>query len=125
MSGGTMGKRENVVRDKSFVFAVRIVYLFKRLSGEKREFVLSRQILKSGTSIGANVEEADNAISKRDFSGKISIAYKEAKETQYWLRLLLATGYIAQNEFDSLISDCDELCRLLFSILRTSRINLQ
>lgn len=120
-----MGGKRNIVKEKSFDFAVRIVELHKCLTAEKKEYILSKQVLRSGTSIAANIEEADNAISKRDFSSKISISYKEAKETHYWLRLLLATGYINQREFDSLIGDCDDICKLLFSILRTTRINKQ
>jgi len=103
-------KKKNVVKDKSFTFAVRIVNLYKFLKEEKKEFILSKQILRSGTSIGANIEEADGGISKADFSNKISIAYKEAKETHYWLRLLNETGYIDQTSFDSIINDCNEIC---------------
>ncbi|MGA2625233.1 MAG: four helix bundle protein [Bacteroidota bacterium] len=120
-----MGGKRNIVREKSFDFAVRIVGLHRYLAAEKKEYVFSKQVLRSGTSIAANVEEADSAISKRDFSSKISISCKEAKETHYWLRLLLATDYINQREFDSLIGDCDEICKLLFSILKTTRINKQ
>lgn len=115
--------RENIVQQKSFRFAVRIVRLSKHLAAEQREYVLSRQILKSGTSIGANIEEADGAISKKEFSNKISIAYKEAKETHYWLRLLRESEYLSAQEFESLIFDCNELCKLLFAILKTSRLN--
>lgn len=82
--------KENIIKNKSFDFSVRIVGQYKFLKDEKKEFVLSKQILKSGTSIGANVEEADGGISKAEFSNKLSIAYKEAKETHYWLRLLKA-----------------------------------
>lgn len=115
-------KGENIVLKKSFAFAVRIVELYQFLT-EKKEFVLSKQILRSGTSIGANIEEADGGISKADFSAKISIAYKESKETHYWLRLLKETKLINQKLFDSLLGDCNELCKLLFSILKTSRMN--
>lgn len=114
--------KENVVKDKSFKFAVRIVKLYQYLCSDKKEYVLSKQILRSGTSIGANVEEADGGISKSDFSSKISIAYKEAKETHYWLRLLKETNYLDDKMFNSLIYDCDEICKLLFSILKTTRI---
>lgn len=117
-----VGRKENAVRDKSFDFAIRIVKLYQQLSNQNLEYVLSKQLLKSGTSIGANTEEADSAISMADFSNKISIAYKEARETHYWLRILQSTGYIDKTEFDSLIEDCDELCKLLFSILKTTRI---
>ena len=115
--------KENIVKNKSFAFAIRIVKLYQYLCKEKYEYVLSKQILKSGTSIGANIEEADGGISKSDFSSKISIAYKESKETHYWLRLLKETGYIGDKLFDSLIADCNEICKLLFSILKTTRIN--
>jgi four helix bundle protein len=114
--------KESIVREKAFKFAIRIVKLYQFLSTEKKEFVLSKQILRSGTSIGANIEEADGAISKKEFSNKISIAYKEARETSYWLRLLNATDFIEKHLFDSLAADCDELCRLLFAIIRTTRI---
>lgn len=115
--------KENVVKDKSFKFAVRIVKLYQYLCEEKREYVLSKQILRSGTSIGANVEEADGGISKADFSNKILLAYKEAKETHYWIRLLKETDYMDKKMYNSLIEDCNEICKLLFSILKTSRIN--
>jgi four helix bundle protein len=117
--------KNNVLREKSFAFAVRIVKLYQYLCSEKKEFVLSKQILRSGTSIGANVEEAQGGVSKADFSNKIAIAYKEAKETHYWLRLLHATKYIDQQFFQSILEDCDELCRLLFAVLKTTRINEQ
>lgn len=114
--------KENIIKDKSFNFAVRIVNLNKYLVSKKKEFVLSKQILRSGTSIGANVEEAIGGISKSDFSHKISIAYKEGRETHFWLRLLYAAEYIDKNMYDSLIHDCDENCKILYAILNTSRI---
>jgi four helix bundle protein len=112
--------KENVVQDKLFDFAVRIVNLYKHLSQEKKEFVLSKQLLRSGTSIGANVEEAIGGISKVDFRAKLSIAYKEARETVYWLRLLHTTEYLNDKEFESVFYDADELCRLLFTIIKSS-----
>ncbi len=115
--------KENIVKDKSFKFAVRIVKLYQFLCNEKKEYVLSKQILRSGTSIGANVEESVGGISKSDFSNKISLAYKEAKETHYWIRLLKETRYIEEKMFESMINDCDEICKLLFTILKTTRIN--
>lgn len=115
--------KENIIKDKSFKFAVRIVSLYIYLKDEKKEYVLSKQILKSGTSIGANVEEADGGISKAEFSSKISIAYKEAKETHYWLRLLKETNFIAENIFNSMLEDLNEIMKILFSILKTTRIN--
>lgn len=114
---------ENVLMDKSFMFAVRIIRLYQYLCSEHKEFVLSKQILRSGTSIGANVEEAHGGISDADFSNKISTSYKEARETKYWLRLLHATDYIDKKLFDSMFSDCDELCKLSYSILDTTRIS--
>jgi four helix bundle protein len=112
--------KNNVVKDKSYAFALRTIKLYKHLSEVKKEYILSKQILKSGTSIGANIEEADAAISRADFSSKISIAYKEARETRYWLRLLLDSSYLDKNSFDSIFVDADELCKLLFTILKSS-----
>ncbi|MEM9674022.1 MAG: four helix bundle protein [Bacteroidota bacterium] len=97
---------DNPVREKSFAFAIRVVGLYKYLVNKKKEFVLSKQLLKSGTSIGANVEEGIGGISREDFRAKLSIAYKEARETKYWLRLLHATGFIDEHAFDSMIKDC-------------------
>lgn len=112
--------RENIIKDKSFDFAVRIVNLYKHLSQEKREFVLSKQLLRSGTSIGANVEEAIGGVSKADFKANLGIAYKEARETVYWLRLLHTTEYLNDKEFESIHADSDELCKLLFSIIKST-----
>ncbi|HKK24856.1 MAG TPA: four helix bundle protein [Gracilimonas sp.] len=113
----------NNLYDKSYAFAIRVVKGYQFLSREKRDFIISKQLLRSGTSIGANVAEANGAISKSDFSHKISIVYKEALETKYWLKLLLDTGYINSKIFGSMHDDADELCRILFSILKTTRIN--
>ena len=112
---------ENAIYEKSFLFAIRIVKLCKHLQTEYKEYVLSKQILCSGTSIGANVAEAQQAQSKPDFTSKLSIALKEAKETDYWLRLLYATEYLSDTEFNSMIADCDEIERLLVSIIKTSK----
>jgi four helix bundle protein len=117
-------KGENPVRDKSYAFALRIVVLYRFLSEEMREFVLSKQVLRSGTSIGANVEEALGGQSEKDFHAKLSIAYKEARETLYWLRLLHDSGYIDDNNFDSLSSDCNELLKLLGSITKSMKDKL-
>ena len=119
----TMIDKKNVLQNKSFSFAKRIVELYKLLSETKKEYVLSKQILKSGTSIGANITEANGAISKQDFSAKMSIAYKESLETKYWLRLLHETNYIEKKVFENLFNDCDELSKILFAILKTTRIN--
>lgn len=111
---------EGPLLKKSFDFAVRIMKLQRYLQVSEREYIVSKQLVRSGTSIGANVEEANGAISKADFTSKISIAYKEARETSYWLRLLFASGYLEAPLFDSLHSDTQELCRILYAILRTS-----
>jgi len=118
-----MNGNDNVIKVKTFKFAVRIVKLYQYLRIEKKEYVLSKQILRSGTSVGANVEEAGGGISRLDFSHKISISYKEAKETHYWLRLLKESDYLEKRLFDSLISDCEEICKILYSILKTTRLN--
>ncbi len=114
---------ENVLKTKSYKFALSIVNTFKYLSSEKREFIMSKQLLRCGTSIGANVAEANGAISEADFSSKISIAYKEALETKYWLNLLHDSGYIESNRFHKLFDNADQICRICFSILKTTRID--
>jgi len=108
--------KENVVQQKSFQFAIRVINLYKYLTNEKKEFVLSKQILRSGTSIGANIEESIGGQSERDFLSKISISYKEARETIYWLKLLKETDYIKTEEFESLFNDAEEICKILGSI---------
>lgn len=117
-------KTDNVLYPKAYNFAIRIVKAYQYLSDDKKEFILSKQLLRSGTAIGANVSEANGAISKSDFSAKISIAYKECLETKYWLSLLKDTGYIENNAFESIYNDADEIGKILFSILKTTRINL-
>ena len=109
---------KNIIENKSFDFAVRIVNLYKYIINEKREFVLSKQLLRSGTSIGANVAEAERAQSRADFAAKMSVALKESNETLYWLRLLNATDYITNEEFSSMQKDLDELISLLVSICK-------
>jgi four helix bundle protein len=108
--------KDNVVQQKSFAFAIRIVNLYKHLVYEKKEFVLSKQILRCGTSIGANIEESIGGQSDRDFLSKISISYKETRETIYWLKLLKETDFIKIEEFESLNNDAEEICRILGSI---------
>lgn len=115
--------KENVIQQKSFVFAIRIVNAYKYLTEQKKEFVLSKQLLRSGTSIGANVEEAIGGQSKKDFITKISISYKEARETKYWLNLLTATDYLDEKLSKSLIDDAEELSKILSSILLSSKQN--
>ena len=114
----------NIIKEKSRNFAIRIVRLYKYLCEEKKEFVLSKQLLRSGTSIGANVNEALCGISKKDFLAKMYIAYKEAAESQYWLDLLNATEFISDKEFTSINNDCEELRKLLSSITKTTQENL-
>ncbi len=110
---------KNNIQEKSFAFAVRIVKLCKLLRTERKEYTLSNQLLRSGTSIGANVTEAQQAQSRADFLSKLNIALKEASETEYWLRLLEATEYLTQSEFESIHSDCDELVKILVSSVRS------
>ena len=112
--------RENVVRDKSKAFALRIIRMYQFLCSEKKEFVLSKQVLRSGTSIGANVREGDRAQSKAEFIAKINIALKEADETQYWLELFYESGTISEAMFTSMNQDCEELIRLLVSIIKST-----
>ena len=111
----------NVIVEKSKKFAVRIVRLYQYLSDEKKEFVLSKQILRSGTSIGANVHEATQGQSNADFVVKMSISLKEAVETEYWLDLLYTTDYVDQAQYTSIARDCKELVKLLTAIVKTSR----
>jgi four helix bundle protein len=115
--------KENVIQQKSFAFAIRVVNAYKYLTEQKKEFVLSKQLLRSGTSIGANVEEATGGQSKKDFIAKISISYKEARETKYWLNLLTATEYLEEKLSKSLLDDAEELCKILSSILLTTKQN--
>lgn len=112
--------KENVIAVKSYQFAIKIVNLSKELVAEK-EYILSKQVLKSGTSIGANVEEAIGGISKKDFRAKMSISYKEARETQYWLRLLKDTDYISTNRFEELNHELTSILKILFRIIETSK----
>ncbi|NCQ19533.1 MAG: four helix bundle protein [Ignavibacteria bacterium] len=117
-------KEQNVLNEKSYQFAIRIVKLYQFLKEEKKEFTLSKQILRAGTSIGANVEEATGAQSKKDFYSKVNIAYKEARETHYWLRLLYDTNYIDEKQFNSIIIDCDELLKISGTIIKTMKSKL-
>jgi four helix bundle protein len=116
-----MEKRGNVLKEKSFTFAVRIVKLTRFLQEERREFVLSKQLLRSGTAVGALVREAEQAESKADFIHKLAIALKEANETDYWLELLYQSGILDQRGFDSIKPDAIELLKLLTSIIKTTR----
>ena len=114
-------KKENIVKDKSLSFAIRIVNLYKYLVAEKRETVMSKQLLRCGTSIGANIREAEQAQSRADFLSKQNIALKEANEKEYWLELLMRTGFITQNEYERINNDCVELNKLLISIIKSTK----
>ena len=110
----------NAIVEKSFDFSCRIVYLYKHMVQEQKEYVLSRQILRSGTSIGANVHEAQRGQSRADFAAKMNIALKEANETEYWLRLLYKTEYLSEQQFSSMHHDIDELISILVAICTTA-----
>jgi four helix bundle protein len=116
--------KENIIQEKSYKFAIRIVKLYQYIINEKKEYVLSKQILRCGTSIGANIEEAIGGQSKADFISKISIAYKEARETLYWIRILKDTDYITELQAQSIISDINEILKIITSIQTSSKKNL-
>jgi len=113
--------KENTVKNKSYAFALRIIKAYKFLSSEQREFVLSKQMLRSGTGIGALIREAEHAESRADFIHKMNIALKEANETEYWLTLLHDSEFINDNSFNSIVTDCQELIKMLISIIKTSK----
>ena len=113
--------KESILRDKSKAFAIRIIKFYKFLMEEKKEFVISKQILRCGTSIGANFAEAIYGVSEADFINKLSIAQKEASETIYWLELLYETDFITKEQFDSMLADADELIRLLAASIITMK----
>jgi four helix bundle protein len=114
-----MGK--HIVREKSFSFALLIIKLYKYMTEEKREYVLSKQALRSGTSIGALIREAEQGESKADFIHKLAISLKEAKETEYWLELLFYSDYIEEKSYQSIYADVQEIIKLLTSIIKTSK----
>lgn len=114
-------KQDNIIQKKSYDFALKTVTCYQSITLTEKEWVLSKQLLRSGTSIGANVEEAIGGQSKKDFVSKLSIAYKEARETRYWLRLLRDSSYLDPDKAQELLHDCDELLRILGSILKTSK----
>jgi len=114
----------NVIKNKSFVFAIRIVKLYQFLSETKKEFVLSKQLLRSGTAVGALIREAEHAESKVDFKHKMSIAQKEINETIYWVELLKETGYLTNEQFQSINNDSVEIIRLLTSIIKSTKANI-
>jgi four helix bundle protein len=114
---------DNVVKDKSFQFALRIVKLYRYLKDEKKEYVLSKQILRSGTAIGALIRESQHAESKADFIHKLAIALKEANETDYWIELLYQSGYLEEKSYQSIHIDINELLSLLISIIKKTKTN--
>ena len=118
-----MEGKDNVIVDKSKVFAIRIIRLYQYLTKEKHEHILSKQLLRSGTSIGANVKEAIRGQSKADFYAKLNISLKEASESEYWLELLYETEYIDKKQFDSLHNNVQELIKLLVAITKTQKNN--
>lgn len=115
----------NILKDKSLAFAIRIVNLYKFFVNDKKEFVLSKQILRSGTNIGANIAESETAISEKDFLSKIYIALKECSEALYWLELLKATEFLSKEQFDSIYNDCLELRRIMMATTKTLSAKLK
>lgn len=120
MENDNKNKKTNVIQEKSYLFSIRIINLYKHLIKTHKEYNLSGQVLRSGTSIGANVEESIGGSSRKDFTSKIQISYREARETNYWLRLLRDTQFIEDKLTNSLINDCDELIKILSSIRKTT-----
>ena len=114
-------KKDNALADKTTAFAIRIVKCCKYLQEDRKEYIMSNQILRSGTSIGANIHEGIYAQSRDDFVSKMSISLKEASETEYWLELLSESGYITSEQFESIYSDCRDIIRILMSITKTQR----
>lgn len=116
---------DNLIHKKAFQFSVKVIKEYKRLSTKNNEYVLSKQLLRSGTSIGANLEEAIGAVSSKDFFHKISISYKEAREARYWIRLLFESGYLEKNISSELICDIEEILRILTSIQKTLKSKMK
>lgn len=116
--------KDNIIQQKSYAFAIKIIELYKYLVGTKKEFILSKQLLRSGTSIGANIEEALGGQSKKDFISKLSIAYKEARETKYWLSLLREAKYMTQEELSSAFDNCEEILKIIGKIQKTLKENM-
>jgi len=115
--------KENIIQQKSFCFAIKVIELYKYLVETKKEFILSKQLLRSGTSIGANIEEALGGQSKKDFISKISIAYKEARETKYWLSLLRESKYMTNEELSPVFDSCEEILKIISKIQKTTKAN--
>jgi len=117
--------KENLLKEKSYAFALRIISLYKHLTAESKEYVLSKQVLRSGTSVGTNITEANRAQSKMDFVHKLSIALKEADETEYWLNLLRDSDYLTAAQAESLLTDCASIQRLLTASIKTAKSNVK
>ncbi len=117
-------RKVSVLREKSFLFAVRIVKLYQYLYEEKKEYVLSKQLLRSGTAIGALVRESENAASRRDFINKLTVGLKEADETKYWLELMNKVNIVERRMFNSFCNDCEELIKLLIASIKTAKSKL-
>lgn len=114
-------KEDNIIANKSYLFAVRCVKLYKYLYEERHDYVIGKQLMRSGTSVGANVKEAIRGVSKADFRAKMSIALKEASEAEFWIEILRDTDYLTPQQANSLLNDCQELLKLLISIIKTSK----
>lgn len=121
VENGKLKIMESIIEQKSFRFAIRIVNLCRHVRSTKKEYTLSEQLLRSGTSIGANITEAQQAQSKADFVSKLSIALKEASETKYWIRLLHATEYLSAQEYQSICADCTEIEKILVASIKTAK----
>jgi four helix bundle protein len=120
-----MDAKPSIIQQKSFDFSIRVIKMYQWLCDKHKIYSLADQFLRSGTSIGANVEEATGSISKREFAMKIGISYKEARETRYWIRLFGSTGYLDEKTFQSILGDCDELVKILGSIQKSTYQNLE
>ena len=114
---------ENIIKEKSFRFAIDTINIYKHLVG-KNEYILSKQLLRAGTSVGANIREAMDGQSKKDFLSKMNIALKELKEVEYWLELLIETSYLSENEHSWYLDNCKEICRILNAIVKSTKISL-
>jgi len=120
-----IGVKKNVIKDKSFKFAIRVVKLYQFIASEKKEYVMSKQLLRSGTSVGAMVREAEHSESKADFIHKMAIAQKEINESIYWLELLKETNYLNSEQYDSINNDAIEIIKMITSIIKTTKANLK
>ena len=121
MQNWVLNMKDNIILEKSIRFAIRIVKLCRYLQNEKNEYILSKQLLKCGTSIGANINEAVNEQSRKDFLAKMYISLKEATETEYWIKLLANTDYLNKTQHDSILKDCVEIKKILTAIIKTTK----